>query len=488
MITYTDKTKGLKPSANAAGANAVQLKDNRKALLPVPQSGGQPAQRYAALVQRKVNCSQQKLPVALRQNLVQQVTAYNNYPLALSNTKYALHKQFEMLHNIELAVNTYLKNNSSTISGVYRNELFRILRQAENDHIKLTGRLAQHGHDIWLGNSNLGEKKKNQTQRLWHSLRQNQGNVKIVSNNPAFKNQVLSGYARMLGGNHGRGMLRELNRLHTNGGHADPSKYIRISDSFRQYFTSINKKEEYSPGSSADAYGQVHVQGNVDHQDGTGTGTYVQIQHETPAKPGDFQTDRSGKPLHEPKFITLAHELGHARHNLRGTAGYLRDWDDMDPRNPLHGTNREVERKKWTGSEEFQNITHEENVVRKEHGLPLRKYHATKNAQIAHKNRTELTNLFESQVARVPNEPQYKSIRQQLGAFSKRIQTGTDMGIPSQVNALRADLRAFQRNLPSALLWARRWYTVGKYKNYALAGVTLAGLGLTYAYRKQLFG
>jgi hypothetical protein len=482
-------------------AQPVQRKIDAAGLMKEEKSDSS----LSAIIQRKVHYAEKLLPKALKKTLIQEIQQYNGYSLSKSNMKIALHKQFEMLHNIENSVNTYLRVNTTSIPENERLELFRVLRQTENDHIKLTGRLAQHGHDIWLGNTNLSHKKQQQTQRLWHSLRQSQGNVKIDTTNKDFKNQVLSGYVHLLGGDHGRGMLRELNKFHPGvGHHPDPGKHIHISDNFLPRFQGIGKQGEHAAGSWAYGIGQVH-HNNTHHQNGTGTGSYVQVQHSTPQKTGDYETDVKGKPLHSPKFITLGHELGHARHNLRGTAGYLRDWNDLDPRNPLHGPGAQVARAQWTGSEEFQNITHQENQIRREQGLPVRKFHATKNAQVAHKNRIELTNLFETQVARVPQEPRYLAIRQQLGAFSHRLQVSTDMANPQQVGALRRDLNTFRANLPAlkraarqqheanqrALRHQQRIATIRSYlpsKRQLLTGALIAGGAGLYGYYKGWFG
>lgn len=456
----------------------------------------EPADKRAP-VQRRVAYKEKLLPKDLKQNLIQEIIAYNTYPLAKSNAKLALHRQFELLHRIETTVNAYIRNNTQTLQEKERLELFRILRQAENDHIKLTARLAQHGQDIWLGHTNLSEKKQRQTQKLWHSLRQNQGNVKLKTNSNDFRNQVLSGYVKLLSGDHGRGLLRELNKFHPGHGKTnDRQKRIVISDTFQQHYQNVGKPGEYKAGSSAEAYGSLHHLDSQDHRDGTGSGSYVQIQHETPQKVQEYETDKKGKPLHTPKFITLGHELGHARHNLRGNAGYLTDWpNDMGPQHPLHGDGAKLERKKWTGSEEYANIRHEENPIRREHGLSKRKYHATKIAQIGHKRSVELSNLLDVLDARVPVEPRYTPLRQQLGAFSRRITATTDMAVDAQYAALRKDMLDFQRNLPALLRSAQRQHQLSRVRNFLptkkqllIGSLGLLGTGLALGYFKGWFG
>ena len=486
-LTQSNKATG----EHFAGKKGVSLIDNRAVAQRAKQSSA------GGVVQRKVYYTAKQIPNDLKQHLAQETTAYNTYPLAKSNQKIALHRQFELLHAIESTVNAYLRNNSKSTSDSQRLELFRILRQTENDHIKLTGRLAQHGHDIWLGHTNLSDKKQKQTQRLWHSLRQSKGNVKIQTTNTDFRNQVLSGYVHLLGGDHGRGLLRELNKFHPgHGKQNDRQKRIVISDTFQQHYQSVNKPGEYKTGSWAEPYGSLHFMDNNDHRDGTGTGSYVQIQHQTPQKIHEYETDRKGKPIHAPKFITLGHELGHARHNLRGNAGYLRDWsDDMDPKHPLQGDGAKLERKKWTGSEEYENIRHEENPIRSEHGLPKRKYHATKIAQIGHKRSVELTALLDSLDARVPVEPRYIPLRQQLGTFIHRINVTTDMAVDAQYTALRRDMLNFQRNLPTLLQNARRQHQLNRVRNLIptkkqllVGSLGLLGTGLATGYFKGWFG
>lgn len=502
MITHAERLSEATASGRIAGMHAVQLKDNR---------GTATLRSGSAVVQRKLHYTQKNLPKPLQKNLLQEILAYNNYSLAKSNTKIALHKQFELLDAVDTTINTYLRNNTATISDSERLELFRILRSSENDHIRLTGRLAQHNHDIWLGNTNQTNEQQEKTQKLWHSLRQGTGNVKIDSKNKDFKNQALSGFAQMLRGDHGRGILKDLNKFRTKGqgNKIDKDKHIFISDNFLERFKQVakNKQGDHSTGSWALSVSQIH-KGENDHRDPLkGSGSYVQIENATPGSTKEYSTDTSGKPLHEPKYITLAHELGHAKHSLAGTAKSNDSWPDNLNGHPLKGKRNALERKQWTSLEEHTNITTEENPVRSEHGLPVRKYHASKQAQIAHANRFSIDTLFESQAARVPAGPQYQPVRNQLGAFSQRIQTRTDMSDKAQVKQLRKDLETFRQNLPHLIQTAQQQYQaqqrtlarqqrINRIKSYIPSKNTLikTGIGLgvlgtgIYGYTQGWFG
>lgn len=474
MITHAKRIADSALPGREAGARAVQLKDYRTSTVPV--------------VQRKVYYAKKNVPKPLDKELQPKISAYNNYALSKSNTQIALHKQFELLHAVESTVNTYLKDHTNSITDSERLELFRILRQSENDHIKLTGRLADHGHDIWLGHTNQSQQKQAKTQALWHSLRKSEGNVKIHSKNKDFKNQALSGFSHMLAGDHGRSILKDLNRLRTKGGghKTDKSKHVYVSDNFLERFrqVAVNKQGDHSSGSWALSLSQIHKGGRDHRIPGTGSGSYVQVENETPSHLDKYNTDKSGKPLHEPKYITLAHELGHARHNLAGTAKSNDSWPNNLNGHPLSGSHNELERKKWTAEEEYNNITQEENPVRSEHGLPVRKFHATKVAQIAHKNKFAIDALFNAMDNAVPDQPQYRTVRQQLGPFSQRIQTGTDMSNTAQVGRLRNDLLKLQQQLPSLMQAAWRRYYLNKAKSWAPYALGLGTLttGLYGAY------
>src|SRR5262249_48854568 len=103
----------------------------------------------------------------------------------------------------------------------------------------------------------------------------------------------------------------------------------------------------------------------------TGTGSFVQIAPTVPTALDDYSSDTQGRALFSPHFVTLGHDLGHARHSLRGTAE-APAW--------FHGhalEGQDLERQLWTDPEEYANIRGEENLIRAEQGLPERRYHAT---------------------------------------------------------------------------------------------------------------
>ena len=315
-------------------------------------------------------------------------------------------------------------------------------------HINLSGRLAAHGHDMWLGDTNLSPKKEKQTQKLWHSLRTSSGNMK-VEGSTAFKKQAMSGYLHMLRGNHGRGMLKELNKPQASVAHN-----IILSNNHLANYTLDGKPGEHSAGSWASSIGDVRY-GNKNGENGIGTGSYVQIQNTPPpATKGEYESGIHGEPIFAPKFVTLAHELGHARHNLRGKTKQ-NAWYGVHAQNPLNG--RADEQGKWSNPEEHENITHEENPIRLEHNLPKRKYHATIDSGRSTGNRINMDAQLVRMYALVP---QY--LRAYLGPtyfapLGNRIQN-TDLSNVPLAHQLQTDLNSLQNSLQRKIAFAKMRY------------------------------
>ena len=109
--------------------------------------------------------------------------------------------------------------------------------------------------------------------------------------------------------------------------------------------------------------------------------------------------------------------------------------------------------------------------------------------------RGAFSNLLDALDAQVPVEPRYIPVRQQLGAFSHRIQVTTDMANDAQVALLRKDLTTFQHNLPTLLKNARRQYQLNRVRNLLptkkqllVGSLGLLGTGLSVGYYKGWWG
>jgi hypothetical protein len=428
-------------------------------------------------IQRVIAFNKGNLPTGTKTFIKTKINEINTYDKRHRNTKVALHAQFKMIHDLETRINTFLSANATTISDVERSELFNILRQSETLHIALSGRLAAHGHDMWLAGTNLSPKKQRQTQALWHSLRTDSGNMK-VEGSAGFRSQAMSGYLHMLRGNHGRGMLKEMNKPQPTADHN-----VIISDNHLANYTLAGKAGQHDNDSWASSIGQIR-HNNQDAENGTGTGSFVQIHNTVaPATKGEYESGIHGEPIFAPKFITLAHELGHARHNLRGKTKQ-NAWYGVHAQNPLHG--HDDEQGKWSNPEEHENITHEENPVRLEHNMPKRKYHATIDSARATANRINMSAQLDHIFAMVPAVPPY--LRAYIGptyfAPLNASLNNTDLSNIPLAHQLQTDINSLQNNIQRTIMLAKVRYYASYLKptrKKALIGGSILAIGAAAA-------
>ncbi|NHN24917.1 DUF4157 domain-containing protein [Flavobacterium jejuense] len=466
---------GLEKEADVMGAKALVQK---KEIIPIKTT---PFIKNPA-IQRVIAFNRRNLPNGTKKFIRTKINELNTYDKKHRNTKVALHAQFKMIHDLETRINTFLTANATTISNTERSELFNVLRQTETLHLALSGRLAAHGHDMWLGNTNLSPKKQRQTQSLWHSLRTDSGNMK-VEGSVAFRSQAMSGYLHMLRGNHGRGMLKEMNKPQLTADHN-----IIISDNHLANYTLAGKAGQHDTGSWASSIGNIRHD-NQDAENGVGTGSFVQIHNTNPpATMGEYESGTHGEPIFAPNFITLAHELGHARHNLRGKTKQ-NAWYGVPAQNPLHG--RDDEQGKWSNPEEYKNITQEENPVRLEHNMPKRKYHATIDSARATANRINMSAQLDHIYAMVPTVPPY--LRTYIGPtyfapLNTRI-NNTDLSIVPLAHQLQTDINTLQNNIQRTITLAKVHYYASYLKptrkKALIGGSLLAISAAAYMYQSN---
>jgi len=403
-------------------------------------------------IQRVLNVDRNRLPAALRNTLAGATANFNGYRDRGRNTQRALHDQFRMLDGIESAVHRHLRDNSAQTTDQERQELFALLGQTQTHHVDLTDRTVRHGRQLWLRDG-IGKKEQKRTRALWRSLVGGTGNVSIQTANPAFRSRTLSGFAHLLQGAHGRGLLRELNAPQGN-----PDRAVVISDDHAGSYAPHGKTAD--PGSWAAPIADVRH--NRDdhtvraHGANAGTGSFVQIATPPPATLDEHEPDAHGRAIFAPDFITLGHELGHARHNLRGITERT-GWFDG---HPLQG--QELERRLWTNPEEYANIRGEENPIRAEHGMAERQHHATIASGRATRHRFRLESDVNRLWATVPARHRGALGRASFGPLSRAVEQ-TDLSQPHLAQGLRTQVDQLGRDLPRTL-WR---------KDFELAGSTI---------------
>jgi hypothetical protein len=480
------------PVFQRAGRQGVCLQDNRAPTVQRKPAANSAVLKSGGVIQRVINYQQNRIPVGIRNSLIAEIIAFNTYDKQKKNSKKALHAQFKMIDDIEKRINVYLSAQGNNVSDPDRTQLFGILHQAEKEHVKLTARLNAHGHDMWLDDPHMSPRTARQTQALWHSLRTNSGNIKVDQRDHAFVNQTMSAYVRMLRGNHGRGLLRELNKPQLTPLNApNPDKEVWIAPSYKTEFRNYGKRGEANPGSFA--MPMDYIRHNTHNElNGVGTGSYVQIQHEgLPGNKEDYESGEQGQPIFAPKFITLGHELGHARHNLRGKTKQ-NSWYGVHANNPLD--THDDEQGRWSNPEEHHNITHEENQMRLEHNLPKRKYHATIKSGRSTANRINMDKQLDAMGKRVPKHLMKYIGPRFLSPLLTRLQN-TDLSNRQAAAALQRDVDAVQYWLTYYINKARlqdmknnpKSYAPSK-KQMAVGALSLVGSGLGLAYGKGWFG
>ena len=278
----------------------------------------------------------------------------------------------------------------------------KLLQQTEEEHETLVDRYKDNAEVVpfELGDMNAGEAKK-----LWQSVVNSRGKIKLVGSED-YNRSVLSQLAQILDTPTGKELIAYLNTDTLSQPLSDEMSHIYIGDRAERLPTDVRSA---SPGiedlgeSAATGLGADHkdteklggakdlsgvelpgsvptVNNPVDfrqavvgrkngitfngrkHLFGKGTGSFVYVDHDEPSL-------LSGPGFHEvlgPRYITLAHELGHAAHMRAGaTTGNMNQEDFMTGLSGLGAGSKDS----WDNSEEFMTISNWENPIRQESGL-----------------------------------------------------------------------------------------------------------------------
>ena len=261
--------------------------------------------------------------------------------------------QQDSLHAAEADVHSWLRDHGHHATEQQRQAVAGHLGTLEDHHADLVRVQLAHNHPLWLPEG-TSKSAKAKARRIWNSLKNNSGNLEINSTDDTFRTNTLADFAKLLQHQHGRNLV---NALNSPSGATGGPRNVRISDDWSDKFQKAGR--EHQAGSWATPL----ISGTNAHENGTGIGSYVQIdrahRHAATGEHGDTSI-----PM--PHYVTLGHELGHALHNLRGqhhfhTAAFAG-----------LGT---LDQSLWDDPEEHTNISSNENAIRRQHGLPERAYH-----------------------------------------------------------------------------------------------------------------
>jgi hypothetical protein len=362
-----------------------------------------------------------------------------------------IHGQIARLDAIERTANGWLRAEKGSVPPEARQAIFSLLSQTEEQHTELIHQTVQGGHELWLPES-VGKEEGGETQELWKSLVHGKGNVQIRSEEKGFRREVHGSFAKLLEGKKGRKLLGDLNAPQKDEGRriildrdfSDKEDLFAKTDAQKQPEGSYSEpiaRLEHQKGQPEDQKKQhellPHNQPNV------GTGSYVRLEDEPiPSDQDELQVGEGNEPIHAPRYITLGHELGHARRALRGK-NRPDFWEKEDPENAL-----------WRNQEEKTNISQTENALRDEHDLPRRKFHTTVGAARATMTRKELNaelDKITESYKLAPSEIQDDLFEQLgLGELATAIDSG-DMADSEKVAGIREKLSQTEKALPELI-------------------------------------
>ncbi len=308
-----------------------------------------------------------------------------------------------------------------------REEAHAELRRLDAVRRRLVGRTLAGGHELWLPGG-IDEVEAGRARALWDSIRGDRGNVKIRGSRE-FRTNVLADVTKLLQSQHGRDMLADLNRAQ--GG--DRSREVRIGSFWRGVYERDEGGSWARPiGDSAGAVSPEHG------QFGTGAGSHVQIDYGAPT---GLLAGEHDEPLHQPSYITLGHELGHARRNLLGRKRQVGHWGRKG--DPTEAAEQDL----WSKDpEEFENITKEENPLRVQLGLPARRYHRGHSAVVVSRRKTELRQRYLAAYQRLGWDAQDLPTHDAAEAWGMYHPT-VDWDSPNAVRDAERAVSAFERQV-----------------------------------------
>ncbi|MEM8995759.1 MAG: M91 family zinc metallopeptidase [Acidobacteriota bacterium] len=284
-----------------------------------------------------------------------------------------LGQHFQNLHGIEETAHTWLRDRNQHASDASRQRISGMLDRIQNQRRALVGAQLQGDHPLWLPDT-VAAPEALRARGLWNSIRQSQGHLRLEHQGDAdFRRDTLADMSKMLQSQHGRDMLDDLDA--NAAGHT-----TRIRANWDGQF------DEDHRGPWARAENSQHAASPGVGQVGPGSNAFVQI--EDPGGARDYLAGEHEEALPTSSYVTLAHELGHARRQVRGEAreGVMFD----RPGEP----NAHILRQLWNNPEEYENIRGQENPLRAELGLPRRRFHRSHRAVFLTRERAALQERY----------------------------------------------------------------------------------------------
>lgn len=432
-----------------------------------------PSPTAALPIQRKLSAEglkDQKIDSEVLSQLLKGIQTFNEGEDSKEkDSQKQIHGQIARLDAIEREANGWLRQAQGEVDPKARQAIFGLLSQTEEHHTELIDKTIKGNHELWLPES-VGKEERGETQELFRSLVTGSGNVQVRSKDPEFRKQLHGSFAKLLEGKEGRKLLGDLNAPQKG-----KDRGIILDRDFKDKKFNNTETGSQPEGSFAEPIARLERDENLhgllpNKTPNEGTGSYVRLAEEpTPTEEDEFQIGAGGEPIHAPRYITLGHELGHARRALQG-----------ESRPDFQDETKDLDSLLWRNPEEKTNISETENALRDEHGLPRRKYHGTIGAARAETTRHDLNKRLDKITElwkKAPKEQQdelYEKLG--LGDLAYKIDRG-DMADSKHVEEIRKELDRAENELSPSLLTRAGRFIGNNWMPLLAGGIGLAATG-----------
>lgn len=414
-----------RPAAAAGSLASAERFGHRLERLAAPQglSTPKPIQRLISSANFQTRFSDRSSWLGLRsaysdpsfQAIHDSIHSFHNVPedVRRAGGEAVNHYKLRHLHEAEHQAYQWHHTNRANPGHAQMGNLKTLLDDIQAEHKKEITKTVDKGYKLWTPTrATMNKKQRQKLDNLWSAtttgrdLRGQNSKLKILNESRPgpngkreryddFHRDIHAHTARLLSGPQGRELVSDLV-------YGDKATHIRPAHSTdRADFAYVTPglNEHKSPGQEREATKEAyaiedpHAPGGFRRRQGVGsqvtvnpglTDTALSHRDETAR---DITGQGQGNAILSPAFLIYAHELGHARNNLRGQnrikhLPHLYDANRLSQQrvnnrlalgNVVPPPGQEL-LTRWRNPEEHQNITQTENPVRDEHGLSRRKY------------------------------------------------------------------------------------------------------------------
>ena len=323
------------------------------------------------------------------------------------------HYKLQHLHEAEHQAYQWHHTNRANPGHAQMANVKTLLDDIQAEHKKEIAKTVDKGYKLWTPTrATMNKKQRQKLDDLWSATttgrdtRGRNSKLKILNESRPgpngkrekyadFHRDIHAHTARLLTGPQGRNLVSDLvygdKATHIRPAHStDRADFAYVTPGLNEH---KSPRQEQEATKEAYAIDDPHAPGGFRRRQGVGsqvtvnpglTDTALSHRDETAR---DITNQGQGNAILSPAFLIYAHELGHARNNLRGQnrIKHLPHLYDANRLSQQRVNNRlalgnvvpppgQDLLTRWRNPEEHQNITQNENPIRDEHGLSRRKY------------------------------------------------------------------------------------------------------------------